>query len=343
MPQINRWWAGLDGEDCWLEVTRRADIGANLKAPQRNEVGEEFWSYSLLKEVRSGDTIFHYDGVAQCITASSVAVGTTWEDDILWAARGSSARSAGIEPHLRKGWYYGLEQFQRLPNPVTLEAVRAQATSVKQRVLALETTVGAPLYFPFELGNKRPLRPMQGYLFKLPCFFLELFAVAKPKVSLAARKPSSRMALVGDVYRAADEQMSLPPRDPFAVDPALVERGFRGHARTQNALAHHLMLLGLTPLSPSASEPNFDLAWYAGGITYVAEIKSVTHANEEKQLRLALGQVLRYAAQLDAKGPVKPVIVLEREPRDKTWEALCERYDVSLAWPEVLVERITAN
>jgi hypothetical protein len=127
MAKINRWWAGDPRENLWLEVTRRDDIGANLKAPQANERGEDYWSYSLIHEIQEGDVIYHYDGVAQAITARSVATGIVWTQDVVWAARGSSARSANITPHSRPGWYLGLEDFDRLPVPITLDSIRNRA------------------------------------------------------------------------------------------------------------------------------------------------------------------------------------------------------------------------
>ena len=39
----------------------------------------------------------------------------------------------------------------------------------------LKRKYGEPLYFPFELSAKRPLRPLQGYAFKLPREVLALF------------------------------------------------------------------------------------------------------------------------------------------------------------------------
>ncbi len=77
------------GERFWLEVTRRPDLAENLKAPQNNEQGGEFWSYSLLKEVRQGDTIFHYDGIAQAIVTRSIATVSYWEDELLMGSERS--------------------------------------------------------------------------------------------------------------------------------------------------------------------------------------------------------------------------------------------------------------
>jgi hypothetical protein len=337
MSELHRWWHGRRDESFWLEVTRRPDLGENLKAPQTNEQGREFWSYALLKEVREGDVIFHYDGIAQAIVARSRAVGTYWEDELLWAARGTSARAANIVPHPRLGWYLGLEHFQRLPEVVSLDAIRMSTAAVQSMKNALDQEVGEPLYFPFELGSRRPLRPMQGYLFKLPRAFVEFFGLAVPALEILP-KPLARL---GTQYREADELAAVAERDPFAIDPALVERGVRGHATTQNRLASYLRSVGLEPRSPSVNEPNFDLAWQHGDTRYVAEVKSITCPNEEKQLRLGLGQVLRYADQL---GPgTIPVLMLERCPADTSWTALFERLGVIVAWSSCLHERLNTK
>lgn len=121
-------------------------------------------------------------------------------------------------------------------------------------------------------------------------------------------------------------------RQPFSVDPALVERGLRGHADTQNALARVLSAAGIEPRSRLPHEPNYDLAWQIGNTVYVAEIKSITDENEEEQLRLGLGQVLRYRHRLGRLGHVDVVAVLvpERKPREDDWRELCRELGVVL-------------
>ena len=59
--QLNRWWAGRPAEIYWLETTDRADLGVDLRAPQRDDGGAENWSYALLTEVEDGDVVFHYE------------------------------------------------------------------------------------------------------------------------------------------------------------------------------------------------------------------------------------------------------------------------------------------
>lgn len=95
-----------------------------------------------------------------------------------------------------------------------------------------------------------------------------------------------------------------------------------------------LIEAGFTPRSPAPGEPEFDLGWENGESICIAEVKSLSHANEEKQLRLAVGQVLRYAFLLSAGRPVEHFIAVEREPRDPSWLDFTAELGVSLIWPE---------
>ena len=66
----------------------------------------------------------------------------------------------------------------------------------------------------------------------------------------------------------------------------------------------------------------------------MAEVKSTTEANEERQLRLGLGQVLRYRNLLTERSQTaKAVLVVERPPRDFSWRSLCEDLGVLLVAP----------
>jgi hypothetical protein len=141
-------------------------------------------------------------------------------------------------------------------------------------------------------------------------------------------------ARVGISYRPADEEAATTTRDPFTIDPAVVDRGVRGHAKTQNALASFLQEQGLAPQSPRPDKPQFDFAWTREATVHVAEVKSLTRQNEEQQLRLGLGQVLRYRALLRLKAhAVCAVLAVEQEPTDPEWHALCEELGVVLVTP----------
>lgn len=145
----------------------------------------------------------------------------------------------------------------------------------------------------------------------------------------------------GAEYRPANENPTSAAPEPFDVDPNERDRATRAHAVTQNALAEVVRDRGLEPLSPRG-EPSFDLAWYEGdGTLIVAEVKSITARNEERQLRLALGQVLRYGDLLASGGTeVRSLLVMSSEPSDPRWTALCERLGVGLIWAPELAEAL---
>jgi hypothetical protein len=94
--------------------------------------------------------------------------------------------------------------------------------------------------------------------------------------------------------------------------------------------------LGWNPRSPATNEPEYDLAWKTEAGLFVCEVKSLSIANEERQMRMAMGQVIRYRQKLTACGyePVAAVIAAEKQPSDTSWEELCLDEDIVLIWPD---------
>jgi hypothetical protein len=333
---INRWWQTDPSERYWLETTDRTDLGVDLNAPQADDSGRERWSYALICEIEEGDVVFHYHAPERAVVAWSRIVGGIWEDDVVWAAHGTTARSKRVTPYKRPGWRLGLEGPFSLSIPVTAADIAAAEALLRSVRTDLASRYSGTLYFPFELSDKRPPRAGQAYLTKFPGALVETFPPlkeARPSASGTMAAPPTSGTL-GTTYRSADETAAITARDPFTVDPAIVDRGVQGHAKTQNALAAFLTGRGLTPRSPLSDEPQFDLAWTDGDRNFVAEVKSLTVANEEQQLRLGLGQVLRYRQLLTtAERPVAAVLVVEREPSDAGWRRLCSELQVILVWP----------
>ena len=58
----------------------------------------------------------------------------------------------------------------------------------------------------------------------------------------------------------------------------------------------------------------------------------MNEANEQRQFRLGLGQVLDYAQELNAR----PVLVLSAKPRNLRLLAVAARAGVLVVWPELL-------
>lgn len=174
-----RWWAGDTGERFWLEATDRDDIGKDLRAPIADSGGKENWRYTLFRETLPGDIVLHYDGKAAAITAWSTVAGPAAPQPIIWAARGSYARERGAKPTEVPGYLVPLRDVTPLSTPITLSAIRHQKSQLVELTGSIQKSGGMrPLYFPFEL-SERPVRPMQGYAFKLPASFLALFGLDK--------------------------------------------------------------------------------------------------------------------------------------------------------------------
>ncbi|WP_438023561.1 EVE domain-containing protein [Sorangium sp. So ce233] len=214
---------------------------------------------------------------------------------------------------------------------------------VEERVrVRYVTPPGLPLWFDEHedvLSGLSVARARGGTVFNVTPEQWEAVVAAAGGWPQQAPRPGS--AQLGSAYRPADEAKALTSRAPAEVDFEKVERGSHGHAKTQNALADFLRKHGIEPRSPCLDEPEYDLAWEMGTTTFVAEVKSITEANEERQLRLGLGQVLRYSHLLRAGGrTVAPILVAEREPQDPSWAEMCQALGVRLVWPEAFANAI---
>ncbi len=143
---------------------------------------------------------------------------------------------------------------------------------------------------------------------------------------------------LGVAYRPEDESIRVAEAAPARRDPDKVGRGLQAHRRTQRCLAEALTRAGLQPRSPARYRgPQYDLAWQTAEAVFVAEVKSLPQVHEEPQLRLGLGQVLRYRQQLaSCDRPMVAVLMVEHEPKDSTWTDVCASTGVRLWWPACL-------
>ena len=156
---------------------------------------------------------------------------------------------------------------------------------------------------------------------------------SSPRMHGSGPEGAGSSAAIGRPYTPVGIVPKTSEREPVVVDPLLIDRGNQGHATTQDALAVYLQGHGIEPMSP-VGEPDYDVAWWCATRLFVAEVKSITDANEEHQLRLGLGQLLRYRHALAERGhDVIAVLVSEREPSDPSWGSLCRTLGVVLVWP----------
>lgn len=336
---VHRWWDQDPEEIYWLEITNRPDVGNDLHAPALDDSGARTPSYQLVSEVKDGEVVFHYEKEARGITSWSVAQGGFWEAETVWGTPRSTGRSgAPVAPYPRDGLWHGLMGPYALEAPLGLDEIRGAESKLREIHGQLTERYSSPLYLAFQLRSDG-VRASQGYLQKLPAEIVSHFSQLRAVVGATHHRPSSRAlkGRPGDTYRpAVAPQLGQP--DPFSVDPSVVERGLRSHSRLQNLLVETLESFGRSGRSPGPSDAPWDVLWVADGEIWVAEVKSLTDKNEERQLRLGLGQLLRYRQRLSAEwsSPVRGLMFVEREPADPTWIELCESLGVQLLWPSIL-------
>jgi hypothetical protein len=280
-----------------------------------------------VRELHEGDVVLHYRArPINAITAWSRATGEPYRDDVFWGAHGQASGRGPVAPYWRPGWRQPLDGPYSLTEPVTaafLNDIRADVLRVLGEVRD-EHPRHRP-YPPFIDYGGREIRAFQAYLTKVPRAFMELVPALAEVAEIAdetrpvpdAPAPAAGRSDLGTEYRHVDPHARTARREPFSVDPDLVDRANQAHARTQEALWAAVQAAGMVPRSHVPGEPVFDIAWEDDETICVAEIKSVNGSNDEKQLRLALGQVLRYAYLLRSKGkPVRAFIAVESQPAD---------------------------
>lgn len=179
------WWERELGENVFMEITRRDDVGADLKAPSAARGGGVTASYALVALVRPGDVVIHYDSREEAIIGVSVAASPPEPAPIYWVARGSYARRAGERARWLPGIRVLLGHYRKLATPLTLAEIRAQ----KNALLALREQIQAranrqPIYFPW-IPYQETLRTFQSYLVKMPREAIALFPELSAKVAAA--------------------------------------------------------------------------------------------------------------------------------------------------------------
>lgn len=142
--------------------------------------------------------------------------------------------------------------------------------------------------------------------------------------------------LVGDGVLGGPLTHRLPGShgiSALAVDLSHLDAGTAAHEATAQGLRAHLALHGMEARGPARGAPLFDLGWVSNGVTHIAEVKSLTGASEDQQIRLGFGQLLDYCHQLRSVGSeLQPVLVLQHRPASERWLGLAESEGIVLTW-----------
>jgi hypothetical protein len=184
------WWERDAGENVWMEITRRDDIGADLKAPSAARGGVVTASYVLVPLVQPGDVVVHYDSRQEAIVGVSVASNAAEPAPIYWVARGSYARRAGEQPRWLPGLRVALDQYRQLEPPVRLAEIRRHKEALLTLRRQIQAGVGRqPIYFPW-IAYQDTLRTFQSYLVKMPREAIGLFPQLRAMVDQAKARAS---------------------------------------------------------------------------------------------------------------------------------------------------------
>ena len=145
---------------------------------------------------------------------------------------------------------------------------------------------------------------------------------------VVTRKFETRPAATREIGNLAEES------PVWEYDPSERDRATLEHRMLENWLISRVRDEGLSPLD-AVRGPQFDLAWTVGETLVICEVKT-TSGDEVKQLRLGLGQLLHYRAQVlrDTHGGVRAALLVESQPGDDLWRGLCEGLEIVLFWPD---------
>jgi len=119
------------------------------------------------------------------------------------------------------------------------------------------------------------------------------------------------------------------------IDLDHLEKGSAAHEETVAALIAHLSRQNIEVRSHARNAPRFDAGWSRGNDVFIAEVKSLTGASEDQQIRLGIGQILDYAHQLTTMKSVvrvQPVLVLEKRPSSDRWQSVAKQSGIRLTW-----------
>jgi hypothetical protein len=179
------------------------------------------------------------------------------------------------------------------------------------------------------------MRKDQGLLSSPEEGFFELTAAGRRAAESPGALPPGSLHLraVGQPF-VADAELPVRQNTPvvFSYDPDERDRQTREHEVLVRRLRVAIGKLGRTPLRPAADDPLFDLACLADDdeSLVLIEVKSLSDEHAVHQLRLGLGQVLHYRAQLEQDGrEVRPALAVPVEPPAE-WRSVCESAGVQL-------------
>jgi hypothetical protein len=322
------WWNGFSNERYWCEVTDRGDIGSDLKAPQRDEAGQDYWSYSLIRNVLSGDVVFHYSTRLRAFIGASVAGGPMEERPIFWAPHGTVARARDSERQDRPGYWRPLYGYRPASSPLSLSALEQSGEAQWLRNWVDARRDAAPLRLPFQLRTDG-LRAGQGYLFKMPADFVERWATLR-ELADALDDRAQELSSGAPVETTSDDPTALfrpkSEADYTAFISAAVQHRTRTHEKLLRLAGEWLQAHGVTIANPHPK----DLV-IISPVSVIVEAKVTRQRDPLYAAREAVGQLHEYRYFIGPRDAAL-AILLDAEPPCSLIEYLEGHLQVAVLW-----------
>ena len=329
MPEPKRWWAGDAREQYWCEITGRADIGVDLHCAQTRENGRADWSYELIRNVRAGEIIFHYDIRPKHagFVGASVALGPLIDAEVAWKPRGSSGRADPTRRGLRPGWRLPLVGFKRTSTPLTREELNEAAS--RTWLLQWISTKGPRAMAPLQMNSGR-LRAQQAYLTKMPREWVEHFSQLAVLADLVAETQDD---VVGGVPHLDDtnseRHLVFKPKNEADYVALISERAqvkTRHHERLVRIAGHYFERATAVVSNPHP----IDLLMTAPHVV-IFEAKAVGSRDPSFAVREAIGQLLEYRHYVGPSGAAL-CILLDKEPASHVVRFVEDAIGMGIAW-----------
>ena len=172
MDGINSWWEKRTGERFWLGVPRHDGDDEVLATPCNSGHGSASADHPLIRYVRDGDAVFHFDMTRQAIVAWSAARGRVLKRPLAWSRTGCAWDAGKTWTESLPSWTVDLEPAVTIADVVSLDHIARLQYELFPALRTLEDTVGESLHYPFSLGSPVETHLLAGRVFKLPALFV---------------------------------------------------------------------------------------------------------------------------------------------------------------------------
>ncbi len=326
---MRNWWDSSPDERYWCEVTDRSDLGSDLKAPQKNEAGQDYWSYALIKEVMPGDIVFHYSTRKRAFAGASVAGGPMEERPITWTPHGTSGRAKSSVRDSRAGYWRPLYGYRPATHPLTLRALEEPGESTWIRSWIDTHKSSGPPRLPLQV-RKDGLRAGQGYLFKMPADFVERWQPLRELADILDERSEELSGRVSAdlsvLQHTASEFHPKSDAEYTAVISATVQHRSRTHEKLVRLAGQWLQARGV--LIANRHPKDLEII---SPVSVIVEAKIVGPRDPSFALREALGQLHEYKYFIGPR-TAELAVLLDAEPPTALIRYSEDHLQVAVLW-----------